>query len=154
MKNVVLLGSTGSIGTSTLKVADDLPDEIRIVGLAAGNNTELLSKQVQRYRPEAVSVIDPAKAEELEKTFGLSTRVYSGDEGLIQLATLPSAQIVLSMLSVVSRLLILLCCNHLRLLWDISRRLTKLFTWASVSICLMEKKCLRVKVPTTNLLIF
>ena len=42
MKNVVLLGSTGSIGTSTIKVAEDLPDQIRLVGLAAGNNAELL----------------------------------------------------------------------------------------------------------------
>ena len=44
MKNVVLLGSTGSIGTSTVKVAEDLPDRIRLVGLAAGNNAELLLK--------------------------------------------------------------------------------------------------------------
>jgi 1-deoxy-D-xylulose-5-phosphate reductoisomerase len=42
MKNVVLLGSTGSIGTSTLKVAEDLPEEIRLIGLAAGNNLELI----------------------------------------------------------------------------------------------------------------
>ena len=41
MKNVVLLGSTGSIGTSTLKVADDLPDRLRIIGMAAGNNVGL-----------------------------------------------------------------------------------------------------------------
>ena len=42
MKNVVLLGSTGSIGTSTVKVAEDLPDQIRLIGLAAGGNSELL----------------------------------------------------------------------------------------------------------------
>ena len=42
MKNVVLLGSTGSIGTSTIKVADDLPDQIRLIGLAAGNNVEVI----------------------------------------------------------------------------------------------------------------
>ena len=41
MKNVVLLGSTGSIGTSTIKVAEDIPDRIRLLGLAAGNNAEL-----------------------------------------------------------------------------------------------------------------
>ncbi|MEI9960864.1 MAG: hypothetical protein WDM76_06940 [Limisphaerales bacterium] len=42
MKNVVLLGSTGSIGTSTVKVAEDLPDKIRLLALGAGNNSELL----------------------------------------------------------------------------------------------------------------
>ena len=51
MKNVVLLGSTGSIGTSTVKVAEDLPDRIRLVGLAAGNNAELLLEQARSTSP-------------------------------------------------------------------------------------------------------
>ena len=95
MKNVVLLGSTGSIGTSTVKVAEDLPDRIRLLGLAAGNNAELLLKQVQKHRPEAVSINNPEKASDLGKVFGAATKVYSGDEGLIKLATLPAADIVL-----------------------------------------------------------
>src|SRR6266542_3976116 len=69
MKNVVLLGSTGSIGTSTIKVAEHLP--------------------------EAVSINDPAKALELENMLGSTTRICSGEAGLIELATLPSADIVL-----------------------------------------------------------
>src|SRR5216117_2494977 len=93
MKNVVLLGSTGSIGTSTIKVAEDLPDRVRLVGLAAGGNTELLAKQTLKHRPEAVSLLDPAKARELDAVLGGITRVYSGSEGLIRLATLPSADI-------------------------------------------------------------
>jgi 1-deoxy-D-xylulose-5-phosphate reductoisomerase len=95
MKNVVLLGSTGSIGTSTVKVAEDLPDRIRLVGLAAGNNAGLLLKQARQHRPEAVSIGNPEKAHDLEKSFDAATRVYAGDEGLIKLATLPSADIVL-----------------------------------------------------------
>jgi 1-deoxy-D-xylulose-5-phosphate reductoisomerase len=95
MKNVVLLGSTGSIGTSTVKVAEDLPDRIRLVGLAAGNNAELLLKQVRKHQPEAVSINNPEKARDLGKVFGAATKVYSGDEGLIKLATLPAADIVL-----------------------------------------------------------
>ncbi len=95
MKNVVLLGSTGSIGTSTIKVAADLPDHLRLIGLAAGNNVELLLEQTRRHRPEAISISDPAKAQELRDALGTSTRVFSGAEGLIQLATLPSADIVL-----------------------------------------------------------
>jgi 1-deoxy-D-xylulose-5-phosphate reductoisomerase len=95
MKNVVLLGSTGSIGTSTIMVADDLPDQIRLVGLAAGNNSELLLKQTLRHRPEAISITDPAKAQELQKTLGASTKVFCGDDGIMKLATLPGADIVL-----------------------------------------------------------
>jgi len=94
MKNVVLLGSTGSIGTSTAMVAGDLPDDIRLVGLAAGSNTELLAKQSKQFRPELVSIGSPEKAAELRLQLD-GIRVASGDEGLIELATLPSADIVL-----------------------------------------------------------
>src|SRR5271170_159040 len=95
MKNVVLLGSTGSIGTSTLKVAEDLPGQIRLIGLAAGHNGELLLKQTLRHRPEAISLGDPDKARALANVVGASTRVYAGEEGLLALATLPAADIVL-----------------------------------------------------------
>ena len=94
MKNVVLLGSTGSIGTSTAMVAGDLPDDIRLVGLAAGSNTELLAKQSKQFRPELVSIGSPEKAAELRLQLD-GIRVACGDEGLIELATLPSADIVL-----------------------------------------------------------
>jgi 1-deoxy-D-xylulose-5-phosphate reductoisomerase len=95
MKRVVLLGSTGSIGTSTIKVAEDLPDRIRLVGLAAGNNAELLLEQVKKHRPEAISLNDPVKAKGLRDVLGTSTEVCAGDAGLLKLATLPSAEIVL-----------------------------------------------------------
>ena len=95
MKNVVLLGSTGSIGTSTIKVAEDLPDRIRLVGLAAGGNAELLMQQTMRHRPEAVCLHDATKAHELQTALGTTTQVYSGPDGLIKLATMPAADIVL-----------------------------------------------------------
>jgi len=95
MKNVVLLGSTGSIGTSTVKVAEDLPDRIRLIGLAAGNNSELLIKQARKHRPDAISITDPAKAKEIQNGLGFTTKVFSGTDGLMKLATLPSADIVL-----------------------------------------------------------
>ena len=94
MKNVVLLGSTGSIGTSTAKVAGDLPNDIRLVGLAAGGNAELLAKQARQFRPELVSIGSPKKAAKLRPQLD-GIRVASGEEGLIELATLPSADIVL-----------------------------------------------------------
>jgi 1-deoxy-D-xylulose-5-phosphate reductoisomerase len=95
MKNVVLLGSTGSIGTSTVKVAEDLPDQIRLLGLAAGNNSELLFEQTRKHKPAAISINDPAKARELQNLFGTTTQVFCGSEGLLKLATLPAADIVL-----------------------------------------------------------
>ena len=94
MKNVVLLGSTGSIGTSTAKVAGDLPNDIRLVGLAAGGNAELLAQQARQFRPELVSIGSPEKAAKLRPQLD-GIRVASGEEGLIELATLPSADIVL-----------------------------------------------------------
>lgn len=95
MKNVVLLGSTGSIGTSTVKVVDDLPDRLRLVALAAGNNAELLLEQTRRHRPAAISIQDPARAAELRAAVGPATEVFSGADGLVKLATLPDADIVL-----------------------------------------------------------
>src|SRR5579859_6557529 len=95
MKNVVLLGSTGSIGTSTVKVADDLPDQIRLLGLAAGNNLELLLEQARRHQPAVVSILDPEKAKVARDALGTSAEVYCGSEGLLKLATLPEADIVL-----------------------------------------------------------
>jgi 1-deoxy-D-xylulose-5-phosphate reductoisomerase len=95
MKKVVLLGCTGSIGTSTVKVAEDLPDSIQLVGLAAGNNLDLLLEQTRKHRPEVVSIADPQKAKAARDALGKSTEVHCGAEGLIKLATLPSADIVL-----------------------------------------------------------
>src|SRR5215468_9868963 len=95
MKNVVLLGSTGSIGTSTIKVTEDLPDRIRLLGLAAGNNLELLLEQTRKHQPEAISIADPAKAKELRNLLGTKAQVFCGSEGLLKLATLPAADIVL-----------------------------------------------------------
>src|ERR1035441_4324623 len=95
MRNLVLLGSTGSIGTSTIKVVEDLPDQIRLLGLGAGNNVELLLEQTRKHRPAAISITDPAKAQELRAVFGAATDVHSGADGLLKLATLPAADIVL-----------------------------------------------------------
>jgi 1-deoxy-D-xylulose-5-phosphate reductoisomerase len=95
MKNVVLLGSTGSIGTSTVKVAVDLPSQIRLIGLAAGGNADLLLEQTRQHQPGVISINDPAKAKELQAKLGSSTRVLCGNEGLLELATLPEADIVL-----------------------------------------------------------
>jgi 1-deoxy-D-xylulose-5-phosphate reductoisomerase len=95
MKNVVLLGSAGSIGTSTIKVAQDLPDRIKIVGLATGSRVDDLAQQANAFLPEAVSIQSEDNVNLLRSKLKSDIPVYSGDEGLIQLATLPSADIVL-----------------------------------------------------------
>jgi len=58
------------------------------------NNLEVLVEQTRKHRPEAISIIDPAKAQELRDALGTSTEVFSGPEGLVKLATLPGADIV------------------------------------------------------------
>ncbi len=95
MKNVVLLGSTGSIGTSALHVVEDLPDRLRLVGLAAGKNVDPLIEQSLRHRPEAVCLFDETRLTAVRDALGPKTRVVGGSEGLIELATWPSADIVL-----------------------------------------------------------
>lgn len=95
MKNVVLLGSTGSIGTSTLKVVDDFPDRLRLIGLAAGTNAALLAEQAGKHRVAVVAIHDETKRAELEASLAGQCTVVSGPAGLIQLATLPEADIVL-----------------------------------------------------------
>lgn len=95
MKNVVILGSTGSIGTSALKVVGDLRDRLRVVGLAAGNNISRLLEQARQHQPQAVCVRDARAAVDLEAALGPGCQVFSGEEGLVRLATLPEADIVL-----------------------------------------------------------
>jgi 1-deoxy-D-xylulose-5-phosphate reductoisomerase len=95
MKRVVLLGSTGTIGTSTVKVAQDLPGRIQLIGLAAGGNSKLLIEQAKELQPLAVSISDPAKVAEVEQALGGKTVVHCGPEGLLKLAAMPEADIVL-----------------------------------------------------------
>ena len=95
MKRIVLLGSTGSIGQSTLKVARDLPGKIQIVALAAGSNVDELVNQSNEFKPIAVSIASPEAASSLQSRLPDTTRVHCGAEGLITLATLPEADIVL-----------------------------------------------------------
>ena len=58
MKKVIILGSTGSIGTQTLKVIEELEGEFEVVGLACGSNLELLQKQISQFKPKKVCVYD------------------------------------------------------------------------------------------------
>ena len=92
MKNIAILGSTGSIGTQTLEVVRENGD-IRVSGLAAGNNIELLEMQIREFSPALAVVWDEEKAKTLAvKVADLPVRVLSGMDGLLELAAMPEAE--------------------------------------------------------------
>lgn len=94
MKHISILGSTGSIGTQALDVIRQSPGEFRVAGLSANSNIGLLKEQIREFKPEAVCVMEPEKADELKA--GCDINVYSGLKGLIKVATLGSADTVLT----------------------------------------------------------
>jgi 1-deoxy-D-xylulose-5-phosphate reductoisomerase len=98
MKRIAILGSTGSIGCSSLKVIEAHPDAYEVTALAAGSNMDLLAEQVRKFRPVEVAVLGSPQAKRLEERLegGKRPRVVSGKEGLIHLATLEEADTVIS----------------------------------------------------------
>ena len=94
-KRVVILGSTGSIGTSALKVARDIPERMEVVGLAAHSSVEALAAQVREFGVRDVCIYDTSKVETLRALVPAGTRVLSGLEGLCELAALEGADMVL-----------------------------------------------------------
>ena len=96
MKKIAILGSTGSIGTQTLEVVRENKD-IEVVGMAAGNNIELLEKQIREFSPRVVAVWDEEKAKELRTNISdLDVKVVSGMDGLIEIAVLPETEILVT----------------------------------------------------------
>jgi len=94
-RQVVLLGSTGSIGTSTLKVAREIPDRMEIVALAAHSSVVALAKQARETGVKHVAIYDVSKEEELRAALPEDVNVYVGEEGLLTLSTLVEADMVL-----------------------------------------------------------
>jgi 1-deoxy-D-xylulose-5-phosphate reductoisomerase len=97
MKNICILGSTGSIGQNSLEVIANFPGEFRPACLTTNRNIALLGAQVERFRPDAVAVLDPAAAAAFRESHP-SLRVLAGEEGLIELVTRPDIDIVISSL--------------------------------------------------------
>jgi 1-deoxy-D-xylulose-5-phosphate reductoisomerase len=96
MRNVSILGSTGSVGRSTLAVVDAFPDELQVVGLAAGGNVDMLAEQVRQYHPELVSVRNASDVERLRALVGDGVRIEHGDAGASAVASLESAHAVIA----------------------------------------------------------
>jgi 1-deoxy-D-xylulose-5-phosphate reductoisomerase len=95
MRTLSILGSTGSVGRSTLAVVDAFADRLRVVGLAAGSNIQLLAEQIERYRPELVSVRTEQDAALLRRQFA-GLEVVPGLEGACAVAAMPSANAVIA----------------------------------------------------------
>jgi len=96
MKNIAILGSTGSIGQSSLQVVENAPDRFRVRCLAVKKNIEQLQEQIRRYQPESVAVLDEIAASKLRKVLNGSVRLYEGEDGLLELMTSGSFDVVIS----------------------------------------------------------
>ncbi|MBF2029935.1 MAG: 1-deoxy-D-xylulose-5-phosphate reductoisomerase [Oscillatoriales cyanobacterium C42_A2020_001] len=99
MKAISLLGSTGSIGTQTLDIAAQYPDQFQIVGLAAGSNVELLAQQVRQFHPKIVAICEKEKLAELKAAIADLTPqpiLLSGDEGIVEVARYSEADVVVT----------------------------------------------------------
>jgi 1-deoxy-D-xylulose-5-phosphate reductoisomerase len=94
-REVILLGSTGSIGTSAIKVAETIPDRMEIAGMAAYQNAAKLAEVANRVRPKAICLVDSSGLMELRGRLTYDPTILTGEEGLIELATLPDADLVL-----------------------------------------------------------
>jgi 1-deoxy-D-xylulose-5-phosphate reductoisomerase len=97
MKSISILGSTGSIGVSTLDVVRLHPDRFSVAGLAAGNNVSLLAEQIREFRPRIVSVRDAASVDLLRSLLGdLRPEILHGTEGACAVASADEASLVIS----------------------------------------------------------
>ena len=97
MKKIAILGSTGSIGTQTLDVVREHPEELEVVALAAGRNIDRLHAQIEEFRPRIVSLDDPEAAARLKARWAdRGVRVLSGKEGLMAVAGMEESDIVVT----------------------------------------------------------
>lgn len=97
MKKIAVLGSTGSIGVSTLEIVKAFPEHYQIVALTAGHNIDLLQKQIKYFRPLIVSVVSEVDAQKLTQQLkGMDVEICCGVEGMIQCATVPESDMVVA----------------------------------------------------------
>jgi 1-deoxy-D-xylulose-5-phosphate reductoisomerase len=99
MKRLAILGSTGSIGVTTLAIVERFPERFEVVSLAAGKNVERLAEQVRRFRPKLVAVGDTDAARELREAIGSQPcEITCGSKGIVEAATVPEADMLISAL--------------------------------------------------------
>jgi len=97
MKRIVILGSTGSIGTNTLDIVTKFPEQFQVVGLTAGTNDDKLEEQLNLFKPAVVALSDELAAGRLRaRCTDIRVEVLSGVDGVAQVAQLPEADLVIS----------------------------------------------------------
>ena len=101
MKKITILGSTGSIGLSTLDVIKKNPGRFQVIALAAGQNVKLLKKQIEIFKPKIISVGTKEAALKLRQDLALNNKIkiLYDKEGLNEIASFPAADIVVSAIS-------------------------------------------------------
>src|SRR5690242_18220092 len=97
MKSIIILGSTGSIGTNTLDIIRRFPDEFCVVGLTGGSNIDKLEEQIRLFKPKAAAVSTESSAALLRKRCaGLPVEIMAGEEGITNVASMPDGEFVIS----------------------------------------------------------
>jgi 1-deoxy-D-xylulose-5-phosphate reductoisomerase len=96
MKKIVILGSTGSIGTNTLDIIAKFPSQFRVVGLTAGNNLDKLEEQIRVFHPSLVALSEESTASRLRARCSHQVEVLSGVDGMARVAASPEADLVIS----------------------------------------------------------
>jgi 1-deoxy-D-xylulose-5-phosphate reductoisomerase len=94
-KRVVILGATGSIGESAVKVARDIPERMEIVGLTANSNADKLAAAANETHAQSVCLVDETKIDVLQRALAYKPRIFAGQEGLREIACLTNAEMVL-----------------------------------------------------------
>jgi 1-deoxy-D-xylulose-5-phosphate reductoisomerase len=96
-KKIAILGSTGSVGMSTLRVVEQFPEQFEVVGLAVQRNIDRLEKQIRKFHPRIVSVGDEKQGQKLrERCADIKVDILTGEPGTIQVATHPDVELVMS----------------------------------------------------------
>ncbi|MDD4357522.1 MAG: 1-deoxy-D-xylulose-5-phosphate reductoisomerase, partial [Smithellaceae bacterium] len=101
MKKITILGSTGSIGVSTLDVIENNPKAFKVTALAAGRNVKLLARQIVKFNPQIAAVSAREDAAKLRQILGLKKKIpiLYGEKGIEEVASYPSSDIVVSAIS-------------------------------------------------------
>ena len=97
MKNIAILGSTGSIGTQTLEVVRNNREELRVVALAAGSSVDMMEQQIREFRPLLAAMwYEEAAADLRARVSDLEVKVLSGMDGLLEIASMPESQVLVT----------------------------------------------------------
>lgn len=97
MKQIIILGSTGSIGTSTLDIVSKFPEEFQVVGLTAATKDAQLEEQIRLFKPAKVALSDPNAAQRLrQRCKGEAVEILSGPDGVAEVARMPEGELVIS----------------------------------------------------------